>query len=99
MNTEQLGVHNPELLRHCLIRRILATAVTGRESVVILKRRLSGIEQFDLAVTVSVIGPRRKFDEIETWHYWDLGIEDEHLFLASGGHFYDPRTGGDASRL
>ena len=50
----------------------------------------------DLAVTVSVIGPRRKFDEIETWHYWDIAIEDEQLSIRSGGHFYDPSTGGDS---
>ncbi len=50
----------------------------------------------DLDLTVSVIGPRRKFGEIETWHYWDVGIEGERLFLESGGHFYRPSTGGDS---
>lgn len=49
-----------------------------------------------LDVTVSVIGPLREFDEIETWHYWDIGIEEERLFLSSGGHFYQPSTGGDS---
>src|SRR5450755_2989103 len=26
----------------------------------------------DLEVKISAIGPRCKFDEIETWHYWDI---------------------------
>jgi len=50
----------------------------------------------DLEVTVSVIGPRRKFGEIETWHYWDIGVEGEEISFASGGHYCDPSTGGDS---
>ena len=50
----------------------------------------------DLEVTVSVVAPRRKFGEIETWHYWDIGIEGEQITIASGGHFDQPSTGGDS---
>jgi hypothetical protein len=50
----------------------------------------------DLNVTISVIGPRRNFDEVETWHYWDIAIEDEQLSISSGGHYYHPCTGGDS---
>jgi len=50
----------------------------------------------DLDVTVSVISPRRKFGEVETWHYWDIAIEEEQLSISSGGHFYQPSTGGDS---
>lgn len=50
----------------------------------------------DLNVTISVIGPRRKFEEIETWHYWEVAIEGEQLSISSGGHYYDPSTGGDS---
>jgi hypothetical protein len=50
----------------------------------------------DLEVTVSVVGPRRKVGEIETWHYWDIGIEQEQISILSGGHFYQPSTGGDS---
>ena len=52
----------------------------------------------DLEVTVSVVGPRRKFGEIETWHYWDTGIEGEQIAISNGGHFDQPSTGGDSSR-
>lgn len=57
--------------------------------------RLPGVTP-DLEVTVSVIGPRRKFGEIETWHYWDIGVEGEMIAIGSGGHYYDPSTGGDS---
>jgi len=50
----------------------------------------------DLNVSVSVISPRRKFKEIETWHYWEVAIEGEQLSISSGGHYYDPSTGGDS---
>jgi CheY-like chemotaxis protein len=50
----------------------------------------------DLEITVSVLGPRRKFDEIETWHYWDIGIEGTRISISSGGHFHQPSTGGDS---
>ena len=50
----------------------------------------------NLEVTVSVVGPRRKFGEIETWHYWEIGIEGKQLSISSGGHFYQPSTGGDS---
>src|SRR5580704_16079835 len=39
----------------------------------------------DLNVTISVIGPRHNFDEVETWHYWSIAIEDEQLSVSSGG--------------
>jgi hypothetical protein len=50
----------------------------------------------DLDVTISVIGPRHNFDEVETWHYWDIAIEGEQLSVSSGGHYYHPSTGGDS---
>jgi hypothetical protein len=50
----------------------------------------------DLEVTASVVGPRRKCGEIETWHYWDIGIEREQISILSGGHFYRPSSGGDS---
>jgi hypothetical protein len=50
----------------------------------------------DIEVTVSVSSPRRKFDEIETWHWWEVATEGERLSISSGGHFYRPSTGGDS---
>jgi hypothetical protein len=50
----------------------------------------------DLEVTVAVTGPRRNFGEAETWHYWEVGIEGKQLSISSGGHFYQPSTGGDS---
>ena len=50
----------------------------------------------DLEVHVSVVGPRHTFDDIETYHYWDVTLECGTLRLASGGHFYRPSSGGDS---
>lgn len=48
-----------------------------------------------LDVRVSVISPRRYFDDVETYHWYDVAIQDEILTISSGGHFYRPSTGGD----
>jgi tetratricopeptide (TPR) repeat protein len=45
--------------------------------------------------SVSVCCPRHKFGDIETYHWWNFGIEDGRLRISSGGHFHDPQTGGD----
>jgi hypothetical protein len=49
-----------------------------------------------LDVTVQVIGPRHKFGEIETGHYWEIWIEGEQISISSGGVFYQPSTGSDS---
>jgi hypothetical protein len=59
----------------------------------VLPKVTSGLE-----VTVSVTSSRRKFDEIETYHWWDVGVEGERLSITSSGHFYRPSTGGDTFR-
>jgi hypothetical protein len=46
-------------------------------------------------VTVSVVSPRRQFGQIETYHWWEVGVEGRQLSIGSGGHFYQPSTGGD----
>ena len=57
----------------------------------LLPRMASGID-----VTVSVSSPRRNFDDIETFHWWEVAVEGERLAISSGGHFFRPSTGGDA---
>lgn len=52
-------------------------------------------ETSGLDVSISVISPRRQFGEIETYHWWDVAIEDDWLSIKAGGHFYQPGTGGD----
>lgn len=48
-----------------------------------------------LDVYLSVIGPRRTFREIETYHWWNVRLEDVYWQLDCGGHFYRPSSGGD----
>jgi hypothetical protein len=87
-------------MRTVLLKKVAAATLRPAQMVSVAKlqhvfSRLPRVTR-DLAVTASVIGPRRKFDEIETWHYWDIAIEGEQLSIGSGGHFYDPGTGGDS---
>jgi hypothetical protein len=56
----------------------------------VLPRVTSGVN-----VSVSVACPRHMFGEIKTFHWWGVAVEDCRLSISSGGHFYDPRTGGD----
>lgn len=45
---------------------------------------------------VSVVGPRRHFEDREIYHHWTLEVLGEELSFRSGGHFYRPSTGGDS---
>jgi len=55
-----------------------------------LPRVTSGVE-----ISVSVACPRRTFGDIETMHWWDVGVEQGRLSISSGGHYHHPQTGGD----
>ena len=48
-----------------------------------------------MEITVQVTGPRRQFEDIETYHWWTLRIEDHAIGISSGGYFFRPSTGGD----
>jgi hypothetical protein len=75
-----------------------ATSAAELVSVAKLQHALSMLPRvtLDLTVDVTVEGPRRKFGKIETFHYWNIRLSDGELHLGSGGHFYNPRTGGDS---
>lgn len=45
---------------------------------------------------LSVVGPRRRFEDREIYHHWTVKVLDEELSFKSGGHFYRPSTGGDS---
>lgn len=49
----------------------------------------------NLDAQISVSSPRKSFGEIKTFHWWDVIAENGILRLTSGGHFYQPSTGGD----
>ena len=50
----------------------------------------------DLDLSINVTGPRRLFNEIETYHWWTIAIEGSQMGVTGGGHFYQPSTGGDS---
>ena len=56
-----------------------------------LPRVTSGLE-----TSLTVSGPRNKFGEVETWHWWEVAVSETCLSISSGGHFYRPSTGGDS---
>jgi hypothetical protein len=57
----------------------------------VLPRVTSGVD-----VSVLVACPRRHFGEIITHHWFELAVEGNRLEISSGGHFYQPSTGGDS---
>ena len=83
-----------------LLRKLTAKMLRPAElvSVAKLQHALSRLPRgtLGLDVPISVTGPRRKFGEIETWHWWEVALEDGRLSISSGGHFYQPSTGGDS---
>lgn len=98
----QFDANDHELLRAAsdLLKKAATATTTAPAQVVsiaklqhvlsVLPRVTNGVE-----VSVSVSSPRRKFGEIETWHWWEVAAEDGRLAISAGGHFYQPRTGGD----
>lgn len=93
---------------HVLLRAALAfldkivaskIATTAQlASIAKLQRAISRVPQVvdGLSLSVSVSSPRKKFGEIETWHWWEVEVDDDRLSIMSGGHFYRPGTGGDS---
>jgi hypothetical protein len=83
-----------------LLRKVMASGKVRPAQMVTLAKLqhvLSVLPRVtaDLIASVSVSCPRRKFEDIETFHWWDFGIENGRLSITSGGHCYDPKTGGD----
>lgn len=59
----------------------------------ILERMPRTGEETDLRI--ELCGPRRQYGEHEIWHWWEIGMEEDEVFVRSGGHFYRESTGGD----
>jgi len=49
----------------------------------------------ELDIQVSITTPRRWFDDIETYYWWDVKVRDSALSISGGGHFYRKSSGGD----
>jgi len=83
-----------------LLKKVAEAATTRPAqlvSVAKLQHVLSALPKptSGLKVSVSVASPRGKFGDIETMHWWEVGVEEDRLSITSGGHYYDPSTGGD----
>lgn len=48
------------------------------------------------SISISLIGPRRRFGDHEIYHFWTIEIEQCDVEVRAGGHFYRPSTGGDS---
>ena len=85
-----------DLLKNMVTGGILQHAEMA--SVAKLQHVLSHLPRATLGldVKVNVQSPRHKFGEIETWHWWQVAVEDDQLSLSSGGHFSHPCSGGDS---
>ncbi len=49
----------------------------------------------NVTASVQVSCPRHQFGDIETFHWWEFAVEESRLRISSGGHFYQPSSGGD----
>jgi hypothetical protein len=86
-----------------LFWKIAASALVDTPSKTIVVGKLFRVFQnlpkitLDEHLSLSLVGPRRKYGEHEIWHYWDIGLNEEgYLKISSAGHFYRPQTGGDS---
>jgi hypothetical protein len=61
-----------------------------------LLKRLPQVTDGEVALRVSLNGPRRWFGEREIWHWWNVEINSLLIEIYSGGHFYRQSTGGDS---
>jgi len=95
------GADEDILLAAVLLLRKLAGSRTIQPAQLVtvakLQHILSVLPRVTTGVTasVSVCCPRRKFGDIETYHWWGFEVEGEQLRISCGGHFYRPSTGGD----
>lgn len=101
-NRYQFIPRDAELLwsANVLLRKVIASGQIRPAQMVSLAKLQHVISILPLATesvtaSVSVSCPRHKFEEIVTYHWWDFGIENGRLCITSGGHFYDPKSGGD----
>ena len=61
-----------------------------------LLKRLPQVTDVDIAIRVSLTGPRRCFGDHEIYHYWTVESRGLSIHIYSGGHFYRQSTGGDS---
>ncbi len=98
-----LTAHDHELLTAAklLLNKVASSAglhPAQLATVEKLQRALADmpVPNTEMDVLVSVSSPRRSFGEAETFHWWSVALENGCLRLESGGHFYQPSTGGDS---
>jgi hypothetical protein len=83
-----------------LLKKIAADAATEPAQLVTVAKLLHVLAALPRVTTgitasVSVRCPRQKFDDIETHHCYDFGVEEGQLLISSAGYFYRPSSGGD----
>ena len=97
-----LGRADEELLlaTKALLKKLASASTTKPAELVSIAKMMHVLSVLprsvpDVHVEISVILPRRRFDEIETMHWWDIAIEDEQISISGGGSFRQPSTGSD----
>jgi hypothetical protein len=48
-----------------------------------------------MSVMVTVVSPRRNFGDVETRHWWEVGVKGDKILIANGGHLFTTSTGSD----
>lgn len=86
-----------------LLKRVAATDLVSPAQLVSVGKALHALSRMPQVshvgdLSLSVISPRRRYDDIEVYFWWDVAFEDSLVTIKSGGHFYRPSTGGDTFR-
>lgn len=84
-----------------LLAKVATSATLRAPELLSVARLLAVFSRLSLVtpmrcICVCVLSPRRHFGEVKTFHWWRVVLEDKLLSVSSGGHRYEPSTGGDS---
>jgi hypothetical protein len=99
----KLGAKDEETLEAAasLLKKVASAGTTRPAQLVSVAKVLHVLSVLprvtpEVTAFVSVSSPRRKFGDIETYHWWTVEVEEgRRLRIWSGGHYYQRSTGGD----
>ena len=98
-----LGPHDEEIVAAAvlLLEKVIRSPLTKPAQIVSVAKVLHVFRRLPrvstgITVSVGLIGPRRRFDDHEIFHCWDVNVEELALEVTSTGHFHRASTGGDS---
>jgi len=83
-----------------LLRKIACCEMLSARQLEVIARALQVFEALPsdipaFEIQIQITGPKRTFGSHKIYHWWHIEIDNGHVAVTSGGHFYRPSTGGD----